>query len=742
MDKKKFRQRFTEGNLMILDQFYDTAITTFLYIRQMDTLHANVNYKIGYTYMLMPTQKKKAQRYLEIAAQHVSVKYLEDEPSEKNAPLITYFYLAQAFHINGVFQRAIDYYDKYKEAVGNRKPEQVKEIEHYKELCYNALELIKSPVKCEITNMGDSVNSVFPDYSPVITADEEYIYFTSRRPGMGGTANKTITGEYFEDIFMCTKRADGKWGKAKSIGATINTMENEATIGISPDGQQLFIYKDDNGDGNIYFSELNGDVWSSPEKLGEENKPATDINTKNWEPSACITSDGNIIYFVSDRKGGYGGRDLYRVVRLPNGYWSLAQNLGPTVNTTFDEDAPFIHPDGKTLFYSSKGQKSMGGFDIFYTVKTDEGFLPPQNVGYPINTVDDDIFYVLSADGKRAYYSSIRPDTKGEKDLYLIKLEQSLVDAVVLIKGKITFNGGDSLPPGINIRVKDMDTGEELPDVRPNPKTGKYVLILNPGERSRTYSISYEADSLQPIVEILKVEAKNAYTEIERPVDMKNINFESKTLGTMSVSGIIKNAEGKTLPATKITVYDNVTGKLLDTYYSNSETGLYYFIIERGKNYNIGYEADGYLFQSINVNVPKKPEFSEIKKDIVLEKIKVGVKVTLNNIFFDSGKSLLRKESNIELEKLLKVLKEHPEIKVEISGHTDNKGNDQLNLKLSQDRAQAVVNYLIKNGIKKTQLIAKGYGKTQPVAENNLPDGKPNPEGMQLNRRVDFKIVE
>lgn len=480
MNKKEFRYYFAQGNIMLLENFYDTGLATFGYIYRMDTMNANVNYKIGYILLQIPGSKTLAQRFLEKAVLKISPKYLEDEPSEKRAPVIALYYMGQALHINADYMRAIDYFEKYKTAKGKKITKQeLDDVNQRIEWCFNAIELKKNPVACKITNLGDSINSEFPDYSPVITADEDMIIFTSRRPGTGGLGNKTIDDKYYEDIWVCYRKPDGTWTQARSIGTTINTTDNEATIGLSPDGQQLFIYKDDKGDGNIYFSELNGTDWSVPEKVGEENKPATDINSVSWEPSACITADGNTIYFVSDRKGGYGGRDLYQIVRLPTGYWSLAKNLGPVINTPFDDDAPFIHPDGRTMFFSSKGHKSMGGFDVFYTVKNDTGWSPPQNVGYPINTPDDDIFYVISADGKRAYYSSSKTGGLGEDDIYRIDLDVSLVDAVVLLKGKITYNGKDSLPTGTRIVVTDLESGETFPEVRPNASNGRYILILS-----------------------------------------------------------------------------------------------------------------------------------------------------------------------------------------------------------------------------------------------------------------------
>jgi outer membrane protein OmpA-like peptidoglycan-associated protein len=729
-NKKEFRQKFIQGNLLILEQFYDTALTTFLELRKMDSTNANVNYKIGYCYLMSGSRKKMALPYFEKAAEKVTRKYIDDEPNERSAPEVVYFYLAQSYHLNGKFDRAVDYFNKFKEIIGSKDKKLLDDVNHRIEWAFNAIEMKKNPVGCTIV------------YSAVITADESYLYFTSRRPGMGGFNNRSLDGGFYEDIWYCEKKPDGTWSTAKPVGAPVNTLDNDATISITPDGYTMLIYKDEKGDGNIFVSEFNGNSWSQPENIESTNTIPTDINSKAWEPSACLNADGTILYFVSDRKGGYGGRDIYRVKRLPNGNWSLAQNLGPTINTPYDEDAPFIHPDGTTFFFSSSGHKSMGGFDIFYTSLIDTSWLPPKNLGYPVNTEGDDIFYYTSADGKRGYYAT-SAEGSGDNDIYMITFDISVVEPIVLLKGIITLDGKlDSVPPSVTITARNMETGEELPMVKPHPVTGKYILILKPGDKAVTYSISYEADSLQPIVETITVDPKDSYTEIDRGVDLRTINFEKKTLGTISVTGTIKDEKGKPVEVTNIIVKDNVTGKLMETYHSNSLSGAYYFVLERGKNYNISYEAENYLFQSVNVNVPKKPEYSELVKDIVLEKVKVGSKIVLNNIFFDSGKSSLRKESNIELDKLIKLLKEYESIKIEISGHTDSKGDAKVNLALSQKRAQAVVDYLVKKGISKTRLIAKGYGKQQPVAPEKLPNGKPDLAGMQKNRRVELKIVE
>jgi len=318
-----------------------------------------------------------------------------------------------------------------------------------------------------------------------------------------------------------------------------------------------------------------------------------------------------------------------------------------------------------------------------------------------------------------------------------------LTGAVVVYKGFVTYNGTSILPPSVHITIKDNSTGEFLPEIVPNSRTGKYIIVLTPGDKdSKDFTISFEADSIKPIVENVKVERKNGYQEIEKPIELHVVNLVKLPPGTITLSGTVKGSDGLIIPYCRVSITDNLLGIQLHTYRADSTNGSYSINLDPGKNYSVSFEANGYLFQSVNIiSPPTKKDNTEIVKDILLDKIKVGAKITLNNIFFDSGKSNLRKESGSELAKVIALMKENPDMRIEMSGHTDNKGNDALNMALSQARAQSVVNYLVSKGIAKKRLVAKGYGKTMPVAPNNLPDGKPDEEGMQKNRRVEMKLI-
>lgn len=615
---------------------YFDVLPMYLEMYRSDTANANICYLVGDCYLKARNAKANALPYLEKAVLATTPDYKEGSSEERRAPILAYKLLGDAYHIHSKYDKAILAYEKYKsEMLLNKRKDKVNQLDADRkiEMCHNAQEYTASPVKVKIENMGKALNSSYGDYSPVLTADQKVMIFTSRRKE--STGGKTYDGgRFYEDIYISNYNGT-EWSAAENIGKPINTDENEASVGISPDGQEILVYKDDNGDGNIYSTTLDGDVWTEPVKLN------SNINSKYWEPSAFISADGMTIYFSSNRPGGFGGRDLYESQKTEKGDWGKPVNMGAIINTPYDEDAPFIHPDGITLFFSSNGHKTMGGFDIFYSTLSDDGkWQAPQNVGFPVNSPDDDIFYVVSPDKTKAYYSSFKEGGFGEKDNYVITFLDQKQAALTLVKGTVKDSDG-GIPKGIEITVTDNETGKIVGVYRPNKKTGQYLFVLTPG-----------------------------------------------------------------------------------------------------KNYNISYDADGFMFYSENRQIPKKTNYYEINKIIQLPPITVGSKIVLNNIFFDFDKSTLRTTSNVELKNIIRFLNKYPKIVIEIAGYTDSKGTPAYNLKLSQDRAAAVVDYLAAHGIAKARMAAKGYGEASPDASNENADGTDNPEGRQLNRRVEMKIIE
>jgi outer membrane protein OmpA-like peptidoglycan-associated protein len=624
---------------------FKQAVDFYKVAQEINPDNAVLNYKIGKC-LLSTNEKTSSTPYLEKAYRY--------EP--EIAPDIRYL-LGRAYHLNLEFDKAIVSYRAYRdELLKNREP--IDQVDKNIKECQIGKDLVATPVRVFIDNLGSNVNSHYPDYGPVISADESILIFTSRRDNSTGGILDERINQFYEDIYI-TYNENGDWTPAENMGYPINTEEHDATVGLSPDGQKMIIYKGKKGNGDLYICELIGDKWSKPLPLPGH------INTKAHESSACFSPDGRTLFFVSDRKDlGYGEHDIYMSRLDKKGKWGKPENLGTTINTPYDEESVYMHPDGKTLYFSSKGHNSMGGHDIFRTVLEDGRWSKPVNVGYPINTPDDDVFFVVAASGRTAYYSSFRPDGEGEKDIY-----------------KITFLGAEK------------------------------HMVINTED-------NLIASLAQPVREAV----------IEKAVDVPAAQI---TL----LKGVITDAMTQKPIEAEIELVDNVKNEVLATFKSNSKSGKYLVSLPSGKNYGIAVKAEGYLFHSENFDIPAVADYQEVYKDVQLKNVAVGSKIILKNIFFDTGKYSLRPESSNELERLLKLLNDVPTLKIEISGHTDNRGSAEMNQTLSENRAKTVVEYLVANGISKDRLEYAGYGLTQPVATNDTDAGR------QENRRTEFKIL-
>jgi len=562
------------------------------------------------------------------------------------------------------FDEALKYYDNFLKLEGVKKEVVImEEVTGHINECKVAKKLIANPVKAKIENVGPIINGAFPDYTPVITADEAVMIFTSRREGNVGkqTSSYLDQEEEFpmEDVYQSAKIND-KWSEPINLGSPVNTQDHDAAIALSPDGNQLFIYKDVQK-GDIYVSKKEGLEWSTPKSLGDKINLA-----KASEQSCSITSDGKILYFSSDRLGGYGGLDIWKS-QLIKGKWAEPLNMGPKINTKEDEDSPFIHPDGVTLYYSTKGKATMGGYDIVRTTLEKGGWSEPENLGYPINSVQNDIYFVLSADNQHGYYASYKEGGYGKHDIYMI-----------------------SMP-------KEEDV-KEIASAKTNTKIA---------------GLGTAGDGQKNIAPVSITKTKSRLTLLK---------------------GVIRDILTKQPIEANIALVNNKTGQKISEVNSNSATGAYLIILPAGKNYGITVTKPGYLFHSENFDISDTAEYQEIIKNVDLNKAQVGAKIVLRNIFFDFDKATLRPESNIEIERLRKVLIEYPTMKIELSGHTDNKGSSDYNKKLSQSRAKAVLDYLVKKGISPDRMTFAGYGFDSPMAPNDSDAGR------QLNRRTEFEI--
>ena len=478
-----FKEKFEAANSLMEDNFYEFALEIWMELVNDNPQNSNLNYKTGYCLLQSSSNKKEALKYLNTAKNNIKEKYFPLDHALQTAPIETYYYLGKSFHLNYQPDSAIFYFNKFIQSSGNKHF--LREMVYLDiKQCDVAKNQLKNPKGYRLENIGETINSEYPDFSPVITADESMLFFTSRRlrTDSNQVSNRGIyspqDGKYFEDVYVSYKNfKTNQWGSPE-LADFSRPNSNQATVSVSADGQFLYFYKDDiEGNGDIYVSERDDDNYYSPKKLSAVNSPA-------WETHVTSSIEGNKMFFVSDREGGYGGRDIYRLVKLPNGEWSEPFNVGPPINTPFDEDSPFLHPDGKTFYFSSNGEKSMGGFDIFHTQLDDEGkWADPVNMGYPLNTVEDDLYFTTNADGKNGFYASSNEGGYGEKDIYKVYLGDGKESApLAILKGYIDPGSLDKIPPGIVIWVYDLsDENEDLfQQYTPNRRNGSYVFSLIP----------------------------------------------------------------------------------------------------------------------------------------------------------------------------------------------------------------------------------------------------------------------
>ncbi|MCB0403100.1 MAG: PD40 domain-containing protein [Flavobacteriales bacterium] len=390
------------------------ALNIYRELKEEFTNDAMINYRIAECHYAL-------QNY-DLAVEYFqNAKNLDDKVDGE-----LYLNLGNAYHRNGQLDNSIEAYTKYNTVAKKKDRKFHKVSERLTQVDY-AKKMIASPVKVEITNLGNNINSRGGDYAPSISADGKTLIFTSRRADTkGGGVDKAGDFKYFEDIYIADwDSVAGEWGKARPIEGKLNTEGHDASLSISPDGSQVYIYRNDGEAfiGDIFVSKKrqSSGTWGIPRAL---DKP---INTSYFESSACLSADGNKLYFVSEREGKkYGAQghgDIYVAERLTKTTWGEPKNLGPVINTPGDEISVFIHPDGKTLFFSSNGHLSIGGLDIFMSKMQEDGtWSKPENLGYPINTIDDDVHFVLSTDGKTAHYSAVKADGFGERDIYKIDM--------------------------------------------------------------------------------------------------------------------------------------------------------------------------------------------------------------------------------------------------------------------------------------------------------------------------------
>ncbi len=543
-------------------------------------------------------------------------------PHPNHAP--TYFELADLYVQLGDYEAARTNAQSFLD-LNPRNSKRAAEAQQIIDNANFALENASRAAAYDPAPLPPEVNAFPMQYFPVITVDGNAIIFT-RRNGM--------TMDYDEDLVISKKDKNGKWQMPESLSPNINSAFNEGTCTISADGRRLIftscLGRQGYGSCDLFISEREGDEWSEPKNLGDR------VNGPEWDSQPTLSPDGRTLYFVSTRKGGMGGRDLWMSTLNDDGEWTKAVNLGETVNTPQEDVSPFIHPNNRTLYFASNGRTGFGGYDIYFTERTGNGWSEPENFGAPVNTGEDQVSLFITANGEKGYYS-----------------------------------------------LEDQS---------------------NPSVKSSIYEFDVPAD--------LRVSSRASY-----------------------VFGQVTDAETGEVIEADIELFDLASEERVGLVSSDPVTGDYLIVLAEGSDYALYVNESGYLFTSLSFAYDRDEQLDPIRRDITLTPIKEGSRTVLNNIFFETDKYDLQERSKTELNKVIRFMKNNPEIRIEVSGHTDDVGADDYNLSLSNRRAKSVYDYLTQNGVAPDRIRYAGYGKQRPAYPNDTD------EHRSQNRRIEFEII-
>ena len=555
-----------------------------------------------------------------LAAYRNVIKIQPDSPASGAA----YQSLSNTLMRLGRYSEALPYLEKYQTMFAPQST-QAKRIARQIETARFGQEAMQHPQAVDPKPLSSVLQTTPSQYFPVLTADEQTLVFTA------------LKSEGDEDLMTATFNGE-TWSPPVSLAATINTPENEGTASLSADGRTIVFTacqgRKGFGSCDLYMSHKTGSDWSSPENLGPT------INTRFYESQPALTADGRQLYFISDRPGGKGRRDIWRSDLGADGNWTEPVNLGAPINTGSNEASPFIHANGQTLFFASEGHIGLGGYDLFVADNGALGWSAPTNLGYPINTSEDQASLFVAANGTRAYYSF-----EEQKD-------------------------------GVS------------------QKSRLYTFDLPESLRDRIKSVSY-------------------------------------------LKGDVVDAKTKKPLAATVELIDLKTNQIVSRVQADAQTGQYTAVLPSGGEYALYVSVPGYLFKSLSFDFTQKTKGDGMSLSVPLEPVNAGTSAaeTLNNLFFESGRYDLAEKSRTELNRLSLFMQANPNVNVQISGHTDDKGDAAANLTLSQKRAQAVVSYLTKSGVKPGRIQAIGYGKTRPLVPNSTD------ENRRLNRRIEWKVL-
>jgi outer membrane protein OmpA-like peptidoglycan-associated protein len=728
---------------------YDQALPLFVEAIQAGEKDPMLHYKAAVCYQKSSQldQQVKAIPYLEYALQN-----------RASLPNTAYYELGELYIKDENLLKAVETFSRFKELTKADKASQLK-AEQALNVCNTATAFMSVPRNISVHNFGPIINTNYTEYNPVVSADESVMAFTALRPNTG----KTRSGDkYIEEIYISYNNS-GTWSEPKVV--PIASEYNVGTAGISADGQKMLIFMGSISDpGSLFQISKTADAWTKPSLI------APTINTPKFlESTASITPDGKTIYFASDKSGGHGGLDIYKTSLQTNGTWSAPVNVGPAINTKANEDAPFIHPDQKTLFFTSDGHNNMGGRDIFITRLINGKWTSPENMGYPVNTTANDNYFTLIADGTRGYFSSDRKGGTGGQDIYYLDMPaESANIPLTMIKGKI-LNGETGKPIPTKIYLIDNETNKKLDFVYdPDPQTGSYLVILPP---AKNYDMVIESEGFLPYTLNINIPNQDYFYELYQMINLKTIKQFDVVVGQEVQiknafydtdqdvkADLRKSHEAKLVQTGNVDVYD----MMLDLMAAQDKEGITYLVgliehkdpiesvnFDETQNSRIEVAARTYYYDesdeskfeqkkvggktifslpTMQVTEEAKKQKDQPKKTSSIDKALLAKSA---RIYFDAGKSDLKEQYNAELDNILSILNKNPDLGVEISGFASAEGSEDMNRDLSNKRAISVLDYINHRGIVRRRIVAKGYGAT-----------KDQTVSKEEGRRVEVRIVD
>ncbi len=545
----EYREMFLEAESYFLFEEYLEALPYYEPIHKQYPDNDNINYKIGVCYLNDPYRKSESVQYLENASKNTSLKYKENSFRETSAPLEAFFYLGNAYRINGQLDKAIETYEYFK-SLADPELYDIVLVEEQIKACKNAQELQTRPVDFDIVNVGDRINTRFSDVNPVISGNETRMVYIQKQP-------------FYDAVAYCEKLEDG-WSFPRILMEELRVDEDAYPTALNYEGDEMILYRSDNFIGDLYTSKLVNGFWTPPVRMNDN------INTKYWESHGCFTRSGDTLYFTSNRKGGYGGLDIYYSVRDGSGDWAPPVNLGPVINTRYNEETPFITTDGKTIYFSSYGHYNMGGYDVFYSTLLEDGqWTPPINAGYPINTTDDDLFFNPVQNGNFAYFPRLLDDGYGLTDIYQYEIYSSTHPRKFLVRGILGITHLERLSHPVRIVVIEQQTGDTVAIAFADSGTGEFSFLAPAGK----YELHVEGEDIEPTVTAFVI--PEGYLEKELQLKQSILLTQVKKLEELNIQDDIK---------VKDTLILVETGDLLEIELTlERRADLYVNVLQQGK---------------------------------------------------------------------------------------------------------------------------------------------------------------